>query len=79
MFLLFFFFSVESTLLKGVLDSSDAELVYSKDEADEDSDNSDSDSNDDGIINLQAMPIEIKARVSHSTFYAERHLLEANL
>ena len=25
------------------------------------------------------MPIEIKARVAHSTFYAERHQLEANL
>ena len=67
--------SVESTLLKGVLDSLDAELIYSKNE-DEDSDSSDDDSI---IASLHTMPIEIKARVAHLTFYAERHQLEANL
>ena len=61
--------------MQGVVDSSDAELVYTKD-----SDDSDSDSDDDSIItSLHTIPIEIKARVAHTTFYAERHQLEANL
>ena len=46
----------------GVLDSSDAELVYSFDDSEP-----------------LAMPIEIKSRVAHTTFYAERLRLEANL
>ena len=58
---------VQSTcngLPAGALDSSDAELVYSIRGDDEQS---------------FAMPIEIKARVAATTFFAERHQLESNL
>jgi hypothetical protein len=67
---------VESTSLTGVLDSSDAELIYKKEQVDDYNSDSD-DGGDDGITHT--MPIEIKARVAHSTFYSERQLVEANL
>jgi hypothetical protein len=63
--------TVESTSLMGALDSSDAELIYKKED--------DDDSDDDSDAALELMPIEIKARVAHTTFYSERLLLEANL
>ena len=53
---------VESTVITGVLDSSDAELVYEK---------------DDGSIGV--LPVELKARLAHSTFYDERNRMECNL
>ena len=52
-----------ANLPAGVLDSSDTELVYSFGDEED----------------PQCMPIEIKSRLSHSTFYAERCRLEANL
>jgi hypothetical protein len=61
----------------GALDSSDAELIYKKEEDHNDSD-SDSDSDSDDVA-IETMPIEIKARVAHTTFYSERNQLEANL
>ena len=62
--------------MKGVVDSSDGEFVYTKDEV---SDNSDSDDDDKLIDSLLTMPIEIKAKVAHTTFYAKRHQLETNI
>jgi hypothetical protein len=67
---------VESTSLVGALDSSDAELIYKKEDNDDSSSDSDSDSDD---VAIETMPIEIKARVAHTTFYSERNQLEANL
>jgi hypothetical protein len=68
---------VESTSIAGALDSSDAELVYKiEDHVASDSDTDDDDDDNDAI---HSMPIEIKARVAHSTFYSERNQLEANL
>ena len=55
---------VSSNEIKGALDSSDAELVYKM-------------NGDDTTIHT--MPIELKARLSHSTFYDERNRLESNL
>ena len=66
--------SLES-LPDSFLDSSDAELVYSN----RDGDSDDEDSDDEGVVESLAMPIEIKSRVSLSTFYAERLRVEANL
>ena len=62
--------------MKGVVDSLDGEFVYTKDEV---SDNSDSDDDDNLIDLLFTMPIEIKARVAHTTFYAKRHQLDTNV
>jgi hypothetical protein len=59
------------------LDSSDAELIYKKE--DHAANDSGSDTDDDDDIAIETMPIEIKARVAHSTFYSERQLIEANL
>ena len=60
--------------MQDVIDLSDAELVYTKD-----SDDSDSDSDNDSIIaSLHTMPVETKARIAHTTFYVQRHQLEAN-
>ena len=69
---------VKSTTMKGVVDSLDGEFVYTKDEA---SDNSDSDSDraSDSDDSFCTMPIEIKAQVAHTTFYAKRHQLDVNL
>jgi hypothetical protein len=53
---------------------SDAELIYKKEEDNDDS-SSDSDSDD---IAIETMPIEIKVRVAHTTFYSSRLQLEAN-
>jgi len=61
--------SLES-LPAGILDSSDAELVYS---------DRDDDSDDEGVVESLAMPIEIKSRLSLTTFYDERNRFEANL
>jgi hypothetical protein len=66
--------TVESTSLVGALDSSDAELIYKKEDNDDSSSGSDSDD-----VAIETMPIEIKARIAHTTFYSERLLLEANL
>ncbi|OEU09246.1 hypothetical protein FRACYDRAFT_248581 [Fragilariopsis cylindrus CCMP1102] len=68
---------VESTSITGALDSSDAELIYKKE--DHAANDSGSDTNDDDDIAIETMPIGIKARVAHSTFYSERQLIEANL
>ena len=71
---------VESTSITGALDSSDAELIYKKEEDNDDSNSgSDSDSEDGNNNETDTMPIEIKARVAHTTFYTERELIEANL
>ncbi|OEU17716.1 hypothetical protein FRACYDRAFT_238144 [Fragilariopsis cylindrus CCMP1102] len=67
---------VESTSITGALDSSDAELIYKKE--DHAANDSGSDTDDDDDIAIETMPIEIKARVAHSTFYSERQLIEAN-
>jgi hypothetical protein len=67
--------TVESTSITGALDSSDAELIYKKEE---DHNGSDSDSDSDDVA-IETMPVEIKARVAHATFYSERNQLEANL
>ena len=56
------------------LDSADAELVYREDNQRDDDDDDDDD--DEGI--LHSIPVEIKSRLSHSTFYDERNRLEAN-
>ena len=61
--------------MQGVVDLSDKELVYTKDLDDSDSDSDDNSS----IASLHTMPIGIKARIAHTTFYTERHQLEANL
>ena len=58
------------------LDSADAELVYTHNDNGEDDD--DDDDNDDGDGTLNSVPVEIKSRVSLSTFYDERNRLEAN-
>ncbi|OEU14444.1 hypothetical protein FRACYDRAFT_240987 [Fragilariopsis cylindrus CCMP1102] len=73
---------VESTSITGALDSSDAELIYKKEDHvanDSDSYSSSGSDTDDDDIAIETMPIEIKARVAHSTFYSERQLIEANL
>jgi hypothetical protein len=67
---------VESTSITGALDSSDAELVYKIEGGV--ANGSDSDTDDDDDIAIETMPIEIKARVAHSTFYSEREQVEAN-
>ena len=54
---------VASNEIEGALDSSDAELVYKMD----------------GDDTIRVMPVELKARLAHSTFYDERNRLEANL
>ncbi|OEU22028.1 hypothetical protein FRACYDRAFT_232182 [Fragilariopsis cylindrus CCMP1102] len=69
---------VESTSITGALDSSDAELIYKKEDHAVNDSGSDTDDDDDDIA-IETMPIEIKARVAHSTFYSERQLIEANL
>ena len=56
-----------------VLDSADAELVYSYNGI---NDNDDEDDADDAVLN--SIPVEIKSRLSHSTFYDERNRLQAN-
>ena len=67
---------VESTSSNYFLDSSDAELVYTLDRTDDDSDDGSVDDTDDI---LYTMPVEIKSRLSHTTFYDERDRLQANL
>ena len=51
-------------------------MFYTKDDV---SNTSDSNNDDNIIDSLSTMPIEIKARVAHTTFYAERHQLETNV
>lgn len=68
---------VEAMSLKGVTDSSDEEFIYTRKE-----ENSNSDTNDDTVDDSDVkgtIPTEIKARVTHSTMYAERYLLESNV
>ena len=50
-------------------------MFYTKDDV---SNTSDSNNDDNIIDSLSTMPIEIKARVAHTTFYAKRHQLETN-
>ena len=61
------------------LDSADAELVYSYSAMNEDNE-SDDDANDDDAndVVLNSIPVEIKSRLAHSTFYDERDRLLAN-
>jgi hypothetical protein len=65
---------VESTSSSYFLDSADAELVFTRDVAS----NSGSDSEDDDDT-LYTIPVEIKSRLSHTTFYDERERQQANL
>ena len=59
-----------------VLDSADAELVYSYSVVPEDNERDDDDDDDDvDDGTLLSCPVEIKSRVSHSTFYDERNRL----
>ena len=51
-------------------------MFYTKDDV---SNTSDSNNDDNIIDSLSTMPIEIKARVAHTTFYAKRHQLETNV
>ena len=67
---------VESTSYNYFLDASDAELVYTLDRADS---GNDSNSNDDADDALHTVPVKIKSRLSHTTFYDERDRLQANL
>lgn len=62
------------------LDSADAELVYREDKERDDDDDDDDDANANANANgaLNSMPVEIKSRLSHSTFYDERDRLLAN-
>ena len=60
----------------GVVDSSDGEIVYTKDDV---SDTSDSDDDDNIVNSIYTMLIEIKARVAHTTFYTKRHQVETNI
>jgi len=60
-----------------VLDSADAELVYSYNGINDDDDNDDDDDDDDNRAS-NCMAVEIKSRLSHSTFYDERDRLLAN-
>lgn len=58
---------------------SDAEFIYSKEDGSSSDSESDSRSEiDDGAMD-KLMPIEIKARVTHSTYYTERNQLEINV
>ena len=69
---------VQSTERIFDLDSTDAELVYTERTARNDDDLESSDEDDDRS-ELKTMPIEIKSRLSHSTFYEERERFITNL
>ena len=63
------------------LDSSDAELVYKYNRInndDNEDDDDDDDDDDDNSSPLNCMPVEVKSRLAHSTFYDERNRLYAN-
>ena len=51
--------------------------MYARENADTSSDTEDDDDDDDDD-DAETMPIEIKSRLSHSTFYDERENLRAN-
>ena len=57
-------------------DSADGELVCTRENADTSSDTEDDDDDDDGDVEI--IPVEVKSRLSHSTFYDERENLRAN-
>ena len=59
-------------------DSADGELVYTRENEDTDDDDDNDDDDDDDDVQLDTMPIEIKSRLSYSTFYDERENLRAN-
>ena len=59
-------------------DSADGELVYTRENEDTDDDDDNDDEYDDDDVPLGTMPIEIKSRLSYSTFYNERENLCAN-
>ena len=61
-----------------VLDSADAELVYSYSVVPEDNESDAGNDDDGGDDILNCMAVEIKSRLSLSTFYDERNRLEAN-